>query len=91
LQKSDWDFDTLLGIIQGMLDHAEDVRLAALAGTPSCAQAATATRIPPSGKPCSIWPKKGGFRGHTIPCFFDSSEITDRYHAAGGWSFLENV
>jgi len=30
LRKSDWDFDTLLGIIQGMLDHAEDVRLAAM-------------------------------------------------------------
>jgi hypothetical protein len=30
LQESDWDFDTLLGIIQGMLDHAEDVRLAAM-------------------------------------------------------------
>ena len=30
MQKSDWDFDTLLGIIQGMLDHAEDVRLAAM-------------------------------------------------------------
>jgi len=30
LQESDWDFDTMLGIIQGMLDHAEDVRLAAM-------------------------------------------------------------
>jgi len=30
LQESDWDFDTLLGIIQGILDHAEDVRLAAM-------------------------------------------------------------
>ena len=29
-QESDWDFVTLLGIIQGMLDHAEDVRLAAM-------------------------------------------------------------
>ena len=30
LQESEWDFDALLGIIQGMLDHAEDVRLAAM-------------------------------------------------------------
>jgi hypothetical protein len=30
LQESDWDFHTLLGIIQGLLDHAEDVRLAAM-------------------------------------------------------------
>jgi len=30
LQASDWDFDTLLGIIQGLLDHAEDVKLAAM-------------------------------------------------------------
>jgi len=30
LQESDWDFDTLFGIIQGILDHAEDVRLAAM-------------------------------------------------------------
>lgn len=30
LHKSDWDFYTLLGIIQGFLDHAEDVRLAAM-------------------------------------------------------------
>jgi hypothetical protein len=30
LQECDWDFDTLLGIVQGMLDHAEDVRLAAM-------------------------------------------------------------
>jgi len=30
LQASDWDFDTLLGIMQGLLDHAEDVRLAAM-------------------------------------------------------------
>lgn len=30
LQESDWDFDTLLGIIQGILDHAENVRLAAM-------------------------------------------------------------
>lgn len=30
LHESDWDFYTLLGIIQGFLDHAEDVRLAAM-------------------------------------------------------------
>lgn len=30
LQESDWDFDALLGIIQGILDHAENVRLAAM-------------------------------------------------------------
>ena len=30
LQECDWDFDTLLGIVQGMLDHAEDGRLAAM-------------------------------------------------------------
>ncbi|MHC4543662.1 MAG: hypothetical protein ACYTDW_02920 [Planctomycetota bacterium] len=30
LQESDWDFDTLLGIIQGILDHADNVRLAAM-------------------------------------------------------------
>jgi len=30
LQESDWDFNTLLGIIQGILDHVEDVRLAAM-------------------------------------------------------------
>ena len=30
LHESDWDFYTLLGIIQGSLDHAEDVRLAAM-------------------------------------------------------------
>lgn len=30
LQESDWDFGTLLGIIQGFLDHADDVRLAAM-------------------------------------------------------------
>ena len=30
LQEQDWEFDTLLGIIQGFLDHAEDVRLAAI-------------------------------------------------------------
>jgi len=30
LHESDWDFHTLLGIIQGFLDHAEDVRLAAM-------------------------------------------------------------
>ena len=30
LRESDWDFYTLLGIIQGFLDHAEDVRLAAM-------------------------------------------------------------
>jgi hypothetical protein len=29
-QESDWDFHTLLGIIQGFLDHAENVRLAAM-------------------------------------------------------------
>ncbi len=31
LRGADWDFNTLLGIIQGILDHAEDVRLAATA------------------------------------------------------------
>jgi hypothetical protein len=30
LQEHDWDFDTLLGIIQGFLDHADDVRLASM-------------------------------------------------------------
>ena len=30
LHESDWDFYTLLGIIQGFLDHAEDVRMAAM-------------------------------------------------------------
>ncbi len=30
LQELDWDFDTLLGIIQGILDHTENVRLAAI-------------------------------------------------------------
>jgi hypothetical protein len=30
LHESDWDFYTLLGIIQGFLDYAEDVRLAAM-------------------------------------------------------------
>jgi hypothetical protein len=30
LQESDWDFHTLLGIIQGFLDHSENVRLAAM-------------------------------------------------------------
>lgn len=30
LQESDWDFDTLLGIIRGILDHADNVRLAAM-------------------------------------------------------------
>ena len=30
LREYEWDFDTLLGIIQGLLDHAEDVRLAAM-------------------------------------------------------------
>ena len=30
LHESDWDFPTLLGIIQGFLDHAENVRLAAM-------------------------------------------------------------
>jgi len=30
LHESDWDFHTLLGIMQGFLDHAESVRLAAM-------------------------------------------------------------
>jgi hypothetical protein len=30
LHESDWDFDTLLGIIKGFLDHAEDIRLVAM-------------------------------------------------------------
>ena len=30
LHESDWDFYALLGLIQGFLDHAEDVRLAAM-------------------------------------------------------------
>jgi ATP phosphoribosyltransferase regulatory subunit HisZ len=30
LHEYEWDFDTLLGIIQGLLDHAEDVRLATM-------------------------------------------------------------
>ena len=30
LQEADWNFDTLLGIIQGILDHAEDVKLATM-------------------------------------------------------------
>ena len=51
LREYDWDFITLLGIIQGFLDHAEDVRLAAME---TLLEIAERKKAPMSLKPVSV-------------------------------------
>ncbi|NIP22601.1 MAG: hypothetical protein GWN76_10480 [candidate division Zixibacteria bacterium] len=51
LQESDWDFDTLFGIIQGLLDHADNVRLASME---TLLKIARQQKIPMSLTPVSV-------------------------------------
>ena len=51
LQESDWNFDTLLRIIQGLLDHADDVRLASME---NLLEIAIQQKVPMSLPPVSV-------------------------------------